>query len=206
LVATTLDALRRSPRAVRIGVLAGAVVLVLGLGFGGVVALTGGKGATAQTPPSPSAVVPPFATKEYLDTARNFAVNVPESWTKSNTTSYVEFVDPNNAGRKLRVNVGKSDVSARALLVSAENRLKDPKNCPEPYQRVGDLRDTQLAGQPATELEYTCGQGEPMRHGIWRAIVVSGKTYNFYVTVPDSRFNDDKVIFEEMVRSFRLLA
>jgi hypothetical protein len=132
---------------------------------------------------------------------------VPEAWAKSSVTpTYVEFADPKTPGRKLHINVEPTKNSARTVLTNAENYLRKPTVCPDPYQRVDDLRDTQLAGQPATELEYTCGQGDSKRHGIWRAIVVNGKTYNFYVTVPDSRFVEDKAIFDEMVRSFRLLA
>jgi len=204
-VASALGTFRAAPRAVRVGVLAGACVLVVALGGSVVVALAGGNDAKAQTPPSPTTAAPRIATKEYLDNTRNFAVNVPESWTRRTTSSYVEFVDPANTKRKLHINVEKANASARRVLELAEGRLKDPNVCPAPYQRVGDLRDTQLAGQPAAELEYRCGQGDPMRHGIWRAIVVGGRTYNFYVTVPDSRFDEDKVIFDEMVRSFRLL-
>jgi hypothetical protein len=66
------------------------------------------------------------------------------------------------------------------------------------------LRDVQLDGRPAAELEYTCGQGDKMRHGIWRAVVVDGRSYHFFLTVPDSRFAESKIIFDEMVRSFRL--
>jgi hypothetical protein len=43
-----------------------------------------------------------------------------------------------------------------------------------------------------------------MRHGIWGAVIVDGKAYHFYLTVPDAQFAASKVIFDEMVRSFQL--
>ncbi len=209
ILATALGTLRQAPRPVRMGVLVGVSLLVVALGAGGVLALTNGKGAKAHAPPAPTTQAPRLPTKEYLDNARNFAVNVPESWSRTGGgSSYVEFIDPKDNSRRLRIIVESFRGSAQQLLESAERRLKDPKTgttCTAPYARV-DLRDAQLAGQPAAELEYRCGQGDQMRHGIWRAVVVNGKSYGFFVTVPDSRFAEDKVIFDEMVRSFRLLA
>jgi hypothetical protein len=196
---------------VRVGVLTGLCLLVLALGIGGVVALAGGKGAKAQaTTPTPSVYVPPFPVREYRDTGRNFAVNVPQTWTKgSGGQNYVDFTDPDDKSRRLRIIVEQPiTLTPHRYLEVAEGRLKDPgtsTTCAQPYQQIA-FRDVQLANQPAAELEYTCGQGDQTRHGIWRAIVVGGKGYGFFVSVPDSRFDEDKVIFDEMVRSFRLLA
>ena len=35
--------------------------------------------------------------------------------------------------------------------------------------------------------------------------MVDGKAYHFYLTVPDARFADSKIIFDEMVRSFQFV-
>ncbi len=43
-----------------------------------------------------------------------------------------------------------------------------------------------------------------MRHGVWRAISHNGKAYSFYLSTTDARFEESKVIFDEMVRSFEL--
>jgi hypothetical protein len=64
----------------------------------------------------------------------------------------------------------------------------------------------ELAGEPAAELEYTCGTGDTMRHGLWRAVVRDGKAYSFYLTVAQTRFEESRPIFEELVRSFELTA
>jgi hypothetical protein len=41
-----------------------------------------------------------------------------------------------------------------------------------------------------------------MRHGIWRAVVVEGVAYHFYVTTLAADFADSRIIYDEMVRSF----
>ena len=128
-------------------------------------------------------------------------VNVPKEWTKSATSSYVDFVEAGGA-RKIRINVETTTLTAQKFLNNAETGLKKPSICPTPYARVA-LIDSELAKQPAAQLEYTCGSGDTKRHGIWQAVVVDGKAYHFYLTVPDSRFDESKVIFEEMLRSFR---
>lgn len=35
--------------------------------------------------------------------------------------------------------------------------------------------------------------------------MVDGKVYHFYLSVPDTRFDESKVIFDEMVRSFQFV-
>ena len=56
----------------------------------------------------------------------------------------------------------------------------------------------------SAELEYVCGEGPEMRHGIWRAIVQDSRAISFYLTVPDGSFAESKIIYDEMVRSFTL--
>jgi hypothetical protein len=202
--------LRRAPRTVRIGLIAVVSVLALAIGAVGVVVLSTGSGKPARTgsSPGPSVASPLIAIQEYRDSGRNFAVNLPSGWTKNSTTSYVDFVDPQDKGRWLRINVEKAGGTARQFLDVAERQLKDParrSSCAAPYNRLG-LHDTDLAGHPAGELEYTCGQGVQMRHAIWRATVVDGKAYGFFVTVPASRFDESVAIYREMVRSFRIEA
>lgn len=136
---------------------------------------------------------------------RGISVNVPKGWTRSSSGSYVDFIDPgSDSARKIRINIEDYSGSADKLLQNAESRLQRPGVCPTPYRRAA-LIDTQLAGLAGAQLEYTCGTGSAMRHGIWDAVVVDGKAYHFYLTVPDSQFADSKVIFMEMVRSFRFV-
>ena len=99
-----------------------------------------------------------------------------------------------------------SGLDPHAFLATAgENLKKKDSGCAAPYTQVG-LRDVQLDGKKAAELEYTCGTGDTQRHGIWRAVVTSGKAYHFFLTVPAARFDESKLIYDEMVRSFHLTA
>ncbi len=178
--------------------------LVAMLALAGIGAMTGWfSGAESSAPPnaggSPAPTDGPLiAVQEYRD--RGIAVNVPKDWKRSGNGSYVDFTDP-AGGRKVRINVEDASGTAQRFFQTAETGLKKPSICPSPYNRVA-LTDAKLAGRDGAELEYTCGSGAAMRHGIWRAVVVNGKAYHFYLTVPDAQFAASKVIFNEMVRSF----
>lgn len=204
-----LAAVRARPRRLQFAV-AGAVAAVLliaavGLGngwFDQQPSVAGGPRPRASSAPSPAdrPLIP------NVEAVRHGAisVNVPAGWKRSGANAYMDFVENADGLRKVRLLIGAS-ATARNYLEIAETNLRKPSVCPSPYDRV-DLRETTLAGQTAAELEYTCGEGDQARHGIWRAIVVDGTAYSFYLTVPDTRFTDSKVIFDELVRSFQLTA
>ena len=99
-------------------------------------------------------------------------------------------------------NAGTQDAH-QAAAAAARGLEKIPGRCRAPYHEVA-VRNVQTDGRTAAELEYTCGDGTDMRHGIWRFVISDGKSYNFFVTVPDSKFAGSKVIYDEMVRSFGL--
>jgi hypothetical protein len=153
---------------------------------------------TASAAPSNTPLIP---VQEYTD-KRGLTIDVPEGWTKSATSTYVDFLDP-AGGRKIRINVESAGSTAQKFFQNAESGLRRPSICPQPYKRVA-LTDATLGGLPGAELEYTCGSGDGERHGIWGAVVKDGKAYHFYLTVPDSQFAQSKIIFDEMARSFRL--
>jgi eukaryotic-like serine/threonine-protein kinase len=187
-----------------------AVVLVLIVVAGVAVLLKGvhgGSGPSAgptgsPTTPAATAATPLIPVQEYSD--RGMAVNVPKDWTKSATSSYVDFIEAGGA-RKIRINVEATTATPQKFLTTAETGLKKPTTCPSPYTRVA-LIDNELANQTAAQLEYTCGTGDAKRHGIWEAAVVDGKAYHFYLTVPDSRFDESRIIFQEMLRSFHFVS
>jgi hypothetical protein len=220
--ATMLDDVARRVRAVgeqvprpqnrsRLVVAAGLVVVLVLAVVGAMTGIFGGSSGSPALPSAtgatPSARGAPLIPIQEFKYDRGIVVNVPKGWVKSVANSYVDFTDPTTDGvRKVRINVDNYSGTALKYLQQAENWLKKPSNCrPAPYERVG-LREAQLDGKPGAELEYTCGEGDQMRHGIWRAIVVEANAYHFYLTVPDAQFAASKVIFEEMVRSFRLTA
>jgi hypothetical protein len=182
-------------------VLAVAVIAALTLTRGGSTGTASPPGATHTGQPTATADTPLIAVQRYQD-SRGIVVNVPKDWTKSTGGSYVDFTDPAGA-RKVRINVEVASGTPRRFLQTAESGLKkNPSRCREPYHRVA-LRDVKLAGRAGAELEYTCGT-DSKRHGVWRAVVVDGKAYHFYLTTNDADFAASKVIYDEMVRSFHL--
>lgn len=204
-----------SPGFARTATVTGLVLLLVIVGIGALAGLFGGddpSGASAGpkngNPTAPAADQPLYAdVVAYQDGDKGIQVNVPKGWKKVviENTTYVDFISPDDTDgtRKVRVNMENSSGSAADFLRRAENRLKNPSTCAAPYHRVA-LNDAELAGHQGAELEYTCGTGERMRHALWRAIVIDGKALHFYLSVPDSAFADNKVIYDEMVRSFAL--
>ncbi len=183
-----------------------ALIVVLAI----VLASTSGGDAQPPAPTagaSPSASAgppkPDFAVQTFTDD-RGMSVSVPADWKKQSAASYTNFVDPNDGSQRMRLNVESvGGASAKEFLTGAERNLKN-KIC-KGYSRVG-LTDITLDGQPAAQLEYTCGSGKDLRHGIWAATVYGRKAYHFYLTVPDKDFTKDLPIYQEMVATFKLTA
>jgi eukaryotic-like serine/threonine-protein kinase len=198
---------RHWPRLVILGV-AGAVVVAMLLAIGLAAGwFGGGRPAAARHPvasPSPSNT-PLIDAQPYRDSHYGFSLNVPADWRQANGSSYVDFVDPQDPGRKLRVNVEKAGDSASKFLIAAENHLKgQTPTCPSPYHRIALNENVTLDDRPAAELEYTCGSGDKMRHGLWMATVVAKKAYEFFLTVENDKFDESRPIYQEAVRSYQL--
>jgi serine/threonine protein kinase len=193
---------RRQARRTRLAVIAGVAAITL---VGAVLAATKlfGNPSPSSGQPRPSAS-PSDQPLIPIETQQHGAItiNVPAGWRRTIGGSYVDFVDPADPLRKIRVNIETASDPRSFLGVAERNLKKVNSSCPG-YARV-ELRDATLAGQPAAELEYTCTQGAVQRHGLWRATVSAGKAYHFFMTVPEPRFADSKIIFDELVRSFKL--
>lgn len=195
-------AVREWPRAVRLGAVAAGVVLVAVLV---IVSTTGGGGSrktASPTPTTPPTHTPSFPVQSF-DNGRGIVVNVPQDWreSKPKSGSYVDFLNGNGA-EKIRINVEASGNDPKQYLGVAEHGLQRGSTCKD-YQRVG-LTDTTLDGHAAAQLEYTCGSGASLRHGIWAAATIDDKAYEFYLTVPDADFTATKPIYDEMVTSVKL--
>ncbi|MET7749855.1 serine/threonine-protein kinase [Micromonospora sp. NPDC005367] len=179
-----------------------AVVLLIAV----IVAVTGGGDETPTAPQAqPSATAPAGPGVEMQEhAARGIQVMVPKGWKKATGGVYIDYVDPEDSGRKVRVLTEKfsGDSSMRWAEIAA-NGLKKAKSCPKPYSQL-EMAEKELAGKPAAEFEYTCGEGDTMRHGVWRGVVSDGKVYSFYLTSNDGRFAESKPIFDEMVQTFKL--
>ncbi|WP_426510067.1 serine/threonine-protein kinase [Dactylosporangium sp. McL0621] len=201
---------KAAPSWMKAGV-AAAVVLVLFLGIGAAAGLFSGdggdKGGAPSARGSSAPAGPSFEVEPFIHPG-GITVSVPKGWTKKQqgtaAAPYFDITDPTDANRRIRVNIEKASASPQAFLESAEKRLQTtPSSCETPYSRVG-LNAGKLDGQTSAVLEYTCGSGEHLRHALWDAVVVNGKAYHFFVTVPDARFAESKAIFEQMVASFKL--
>ncbi|MEV1329025.1 protein kinase [Micromonospora costi] len=190
------------PRNIRLAAAGGlAVVLVVGA-----IALFGGGDDAPPAPQAqPSATAPAGPGVEMQEhSGRGVQVMVPKGWKKATGGSYTDYIDPEDSGRKVRIITEKWTSSSTRWAEVAENGLKTRSaSCVKPYNQVSST-ETDLAGKPAAEFEYTCGEGDTMRHGVWRGVASGGKAYSFYLTATDSRFAESKPIFDEMVRTFKL--
>jgi hypothetical protein len=198
---------RQAPAWAQLAV-AGGLALVLFLGIGAAAGLFGSDpNATSAggrgKPLGGASAAPLIDVQEFHDT-RGITLNVPKAWTKQPAATYMDFLDPADKGRKVRVNV-ESGANSRSFLEAAEKRLKTvTSSCVPPYARI-DLRDVKLDGKDGAELEYTCGSGDQQRHALWSAVVIGGKGYEFFLTVPAARFTESRIIYQEMVRSFKVV-
>ncbi|MFI1991208.1 protein kinase [Actinoplanes sp. NPDC020271] len=192
----------------------------LAVGGGGVAALlaiilifslTGGGNdqPQAQTPTggqaSAAAPASDVQTQAYKGN-KAISVKVPAGWTRTvGGTTYVDYVDPADKLRKVRVLAEPGKATPEKFVTSiAPAGLKKSSNCPAPFKSVGTNTEVQVAGRAAAELEYTCGTGDAMRHGIWRMTQVDGTMYSFFLTAPDAEFADSKKYFDAMAESFQL--
>ncbi|WP_433285074.1 protein kinase domain-containing protein [Micromonospora sp. CA-244673] len=190
------------PRKVQLAAAAGVAVLLLV----GVIALTSG-GDDAPPPivgalPSATVEAPPVDMQ--AQSVKGVNVQVPKGWDRKTGGVFVDFVDPETAGRKVRVLAEEWNGTSVSWAEFASRNLRDKsKSCAKPYEQL-EMSESTLAGKPAAGFEYTCGDGDAKRHGMWRGVVQDGKVYSFYLTANEADFAASKPIFEAMARSFQL--
>jgi hypothetical protein len=179
-----------------------AVVIVLVVVF----SLAGGGGKTpppdAQQPSAQQPVKTAYETQDYKD--RGITVKVPKGWKRNAAASWVDYSDPKDTKRKVRILVENGGETPNGFLHVAENTLKTKSaNCPKPFKEVA-ITPTTISGQDGAVLEYTCGAGASGRHGLWGVVLTGGKAYSFYLTTKESQFADSKPIFDEMIKTYTL--
>ena len=202
--------------AIRVGVMhlppmlfAGVRFVIAGLLLGGIVLATAGDDGpgnpSARPGASDPATVPAsFDTQDHA--GKGVAVKVPKGWKRTQAGSWVDYTDPADSGRKVRVLVEDGNAEPRRFMSIAENTLANKsKSCVKPYHRIS-LTDVEFAGRPGAELEYTCGEGPEMRHGVWRETTIDGKMYSFYLTSTDAKFAESRRIFDEIAKTFTVTA
>lgn len=181
---------------------AAVVVLILVLAF----ALSGSDEKPAPTQAAERPNAPAAAAFETTDYKGNAAVSVkvPAGWTRAAGGVYVDYIEPTDKTTKVRVLVEKGSVDPTKFVTqTAPAGLKKGKTCPAPFTSVA-VQQVQVSGNPGAQFEYTCGEGESMRHGIWRMTTVGGKMYSFYLTTTDAKFADYKKYFDTMAETFQL--
>ncbi|MDI6099758.1 serine/threonine-protein kinase [Actinoplanes sp. NEAU-A12] len=181
---------------------AAAVVLVLVL----VIALGGGSDkppAPPQAASVPSAAAADFQTQPYKGNAA-VSVEVPAGWTRAAGGVYVEYIDPADKNTKVRILVEKGSADPTKFVTSiAPAGMRKNKTCTEPFVSIA-TQQVDVSGNPGAEFEYTCGEGEAKRHGIWRMTTVGGKMYSFFLTTTDTKFADHRKYFDVMTKTFQL--
>nr|GID85800.1 hypothetical protein Ade03nite_47240 [Actinoplanes derwentensis] len=181
---------------------AAAVVLILVLVF----ALSGTDEKTAPTEAAPqpsNAAAADFETQAYKGNAA-VSVQVPAGWTRSAGGVYVEYIEPDDKTTKVRILVETGKVAPNKFVSqTAPAGLRKGKSCPAPFTEVATTEVT-ISGNAGAELEYTCGEGDAMRHGIWRMTTVGGKMYSFFLTTTDAKFPDYKKYYDTMTETFQL--
>jgi serine/threonine protein kinase len=197
-----LGRVRSWPRKAQLAAAGGVAVLLLV----GVIALTSG-GDDAPPPivgalPTATAEAPPVEMQ--AQSVKGVNVQVPKGWDRKTGGVFVDFVDPDTAGRKVRILAEDWGGTSVSWAEFASRNLRDKsKSCAKPYEQLA-MSESTLAGKPAAGFEYTCGDGDAKRHGMWRGVVQDGKVYSFYLTANEADFAASKPIFEAMARSFQL--
>ncbi len=199
-----VDTVKGWPPKVQLAAAAGLVLVLLIT----VTIFSGGDDSPPSAPtagPSNSAEEGP-ALEMQEHSARGVQILVPKGWKKASGGVYIDYTDPEDSGRRVRIlNEPWNGTSTRWAEV-AENGLKTKStSCAKPYTQVS-MEAKELAGKPSAEFEYTCGNGDSMRHGIWHGVAHDGKIYSFFLTANDARFAESKPIYDEMVKSFQLTA
>jgi serine/threonine protein kinase len=206
-----LTAARQAPRPVQLAAAGLVAVVLLATVW---LATTGGEepaDVAGGQVPAPDASAAPPADTPLLDEVQEYAgrglvVNLPAGWAGVDNPDlvYVDFVDRADAStqvRLLREETGASE--PRRFVEVAEENIASSTGCADPYERVA-LTDFELVGQPAALLEYTCGAGDQMRRAKWATVIQDGFAYSFRLTALEPAFAEQAVVFDELVRSFRL--
>ena len=134
-------------------------------------------------------------------THRGVTLDVPVGWKVSKGSSYVDYRDPKDSDRWLRINVTDEKDATKALQ-SADHRFATG-TC-KTYTNLG-LTGAKLGGVDGAQLEFLCTpQGKEPRHAIWRIAVINGKACHVYLSTWENSFAQDKAVFEAALTSFRV--
>jgi hypothetical protein len=112
----------------------------------------------------------------------------------------VDVTEPGADRRFLRLITVGGSASAVQQLTAAEQQFA-ANQAYAPYQRIR-LKEVDYRGYDAADWEFTFGQQQ--RHVLYRGIVVNGRTYGLYLSVPSARWENSRATFQVAADSFRL--
>jgi hypothetical protein len=171
---------------------------------------TGAVGPAPSSPASPAANQVPDGMQEvtFKNQHGSVKVLVPKGWKPAKSGTYVDYRDPDNADRWLRINIYKPARKPTSEFESAEKYFKDAakKRCQQDtYVRV-ELSDQKLGTiETAGQLEYQCTPPDKeQRHALWRIGVDGGVAYHVYLSTLESTFAADRPVFDKAIESFAI--
>lgn len=180
-------------------VLVAVVLVVTTVGYGS------GWFSGDDPPPTaqPTQTAPAFPVQTYQ--GPGVSVHVPADWKRANTRNFAQFHHPADASSWLRINVVPDSRQPGQILRASHRGFAQGCCGLTNYRRLA-LRNATLDGQRGAELEYVATNAATgqRRHGIWRVIVVDGRSYQVYMSVPQPRFKEHSTVFAEAVRSMRV--
>jgi eukaryotic-like serine/threonine-protein kinase len=178
----------------------GGVLLLSGLGPDGGPGSDGGGGE-----PSPSATAPAALPAGYTAyRGDGFTIGVPSGWkAQDGRDGVVDITEPGSDRRFLRlITVGGGSKPALKQLTDAEAQFA-ANEAYAPYEKLR-LDNVDYRGYDAADWEFTFG--EQRRHVLYRGVVVDGRTYGIYLSVPADRWAESKPAFQVAADTFRLTA
>jgi hypothetical protein len=180
-------------------VLVAVVLMVTAVGYGS------GWFSGDDPPPTgqPTETGPAFPVRTYQ--GPGVSVHVPADWKRANTRNFAQFHHPADTSSWLRINVVPDSRQPGQILRASHRGFAQGCCGLTNYRRLA-LRNATLDGQRGAELEYVATNAATgqRRHGIWRVIVVAGRSYQVYMSVPQPRFKEHSAVFAEAVRSMRV--
>ena len=111
----------------------------------------------------------------------------------------VDVTEPGSAHRFLRlITVAGSKPAVQQLTAAEQQFAANPAYAP--YQKVR-LENVDYRGYDAADWEFTFGKQQ--RHVLYRGIVLDGRTYGIYLSVPAGRWEESRGAFQVAADTFR---
>ncbi|ADD40486.1 serine/threonine-protein kinase [Stackebrandtia nassauensis] len=195
--------------------------MLLGIGIGVVVlALLGTLGfmmfgGSGEEPPSDdsgddSQQDAAFETELYKDPDGRFTVEIPKGWKaaqKSNPEqTFLDITDPDNGDRWVRLNV-LNEADPKAAVTGGVEGLKSSDKFVSGTLETVESKPAKLGDLKAHQVEYTAERSSDgqKRHAMWLIASDGSTSYHVYLSVPQKTWKDSLPIFENAVKTYKIL-